>query len=164
VGCSPANSRQVYRRATHRLRETRPRFTPDHDNWRLLVERFLAAARDGDLAELERLLADDVVSWSDGGGRAGAARHPVVGGAQVARLVAGLVRKAGDEVVIDVRELNGGPALLAHVAGHLLVAMLPHVVDAKISALRSITNPDKLRFLQHQLAWLSHPKGLSGPH
>ncbi|WP_338596544.1 RNA polymerase sigma-70 factor [Saccharopolyspora sp. SCSIO 74807] len=161
--CSQANSRQVHRRAALRLQDSRARFEPDRAAQQRLVERFLAAARDGDLARLERLLAADVVSWSDGGGKASAARHPVAGGARVARLIAGLLRKAPDEVAVRVREVNGGPALVVCSGADLLLVMLPQVTGGRISALRSITNPDKLRFLDRQLAAaVSHHGGLSG--
>ena len=47
------------------------------------MERFVGAARDGDLAGLERLLAADVVAEADGRGRVHAARAPVRGAAAV---------------------------------------------------------------------------------
>ncbi|TQN27775.1 RNA polymerase ECF family sigma subunit [Haloactinospora alba] len=163
--CSQDNSRQLHHRATRRLREERARFEPDHGAWHQLVERFLAAARDGDLARLEELLTADVTSWSDGGGKASAARRPVVGSTQVARLVVGLLRQADEEVTISVREVNGASALLAHSGPTLIAAMVPHVADGRITALRSVTNPDKLRFLQSQLTDdVSHTGGLSGPN
>lgn len=161
LACSQANSRQVHRRAALRLQEARARFEPDRAAWQQLVERFLAAARDGDLTRLERLLAADVVSWSDGGGKASAARHPVVGGERVARLVAGLMRQASDGVAVRVREVNGGPALVAWSGTDLLLVMLPQVSGGRINALRSLTNPDKLRFLDGQLTVSQHD-GLSG--
>lgn len=161
--CSQANSRQVHRRAALRLQDSRARFEPDRAAQLQLVERFLAAARDGDLARLERLLAADVVSWSDGGGKASAARRPVAGGARVARLIAGLMRQAPDDVAVRVREVNGGPALVVWSGADLLLVMVPQVSGGRISALRSITNPDKLRFLDGQLAAVvSHHGGLSG--
>lgn len=162
--CSQANSRQLHHRATRRLREERARFEPDRDAWHQLVERFLAAARDGDLTRLEELLTADVTSWSDGGGKASAARRPVVGSTQVARLVAGLMRQAGEDVTVSVREVNGTSALLAHSGPDLIATVVPHVADGRIVALRSVTNPDKLRFLQNQLTGdVSHTGGLSGP-
>lgn len=162
--CSQANSRQLYRRATQRLREARARFEPDREAWQQLVKRFLAAARGDDLTQLERLLTAGVVSWSDGGGQAHAARHPVVGRARVARLIAGLMRQADEKVAISVREVNGGAALLAYSGADLFLVMVPHVADGKISTLHTITNPTKLRFLQRQLTGgVSQSEGLSGP-
>jgi RNA polymerase sigma factor (sigma-70 family) len=96
IGRSEAACRQLGHRAAARLRaESRhARFTP-HDPaeaswWRQLTSQFLAAAAVGDVAGLERLLADDVVSWSDGGGKVPAGLRPVYGRAKVARLYAAL--------------------------------------------------------------------------
>ncbi|HEY9413551.1 MAG TPA: sigma-70 family RNA polymerase sigma factor, partial [Pseudonocardia sp.] len=82
VGCSTANSRQLHSRARRRLEQDQLQDDPirrspaDATDVRRLVERFLAAARDGDLAQLETMLTADVVSYSDGGGQISAARHP----------------------------------------------------------------------------------------
>lgn len=163
LDCSLANSRQLHRRATQRLRESRPRFATDDGAAHRLAARFIAAARDGDLPRLEQLLAADVVSWSDGGGKASAARRPVYGSDRVGRLVVGLFRKAGDAVRVDVREVNGAPALVGHANGVPLTVMAPRIEDGRITALHAIVNPDKLRFISDQLD-LSHSEALSGPH
>ncbi|MEV6878687.1 RNA polymerase sigma-70 factor [Amycolatopsis sp. NPDC051128] len=54
---------------------------------RELLTAFLAAARSGDLTALERLFTPDVTSLSDGNGRKGVARTPVVGAARVAKFL-----------------------------------------------------------------------------
>jgi RNA polymerase sigma-70 factor (ECF subfamily) len=59
---SVANCRQLHRRARQRVGEQRPRFRTAPGQRRPLVEAFLAAAGEGDLPALERLLAADVVS------------------------------------------------------------------------------------------------------
>jgi RNA polymerase sigma-70 factor (ECF subfamily) len=63
-------------------------------------------AEQGDLEALEQLLADDVVVYRDGGGKAVAARHPVVGAGRVARFMA--------HVAQHRREI-GNPDKLGHV-------------------------------------------------
>jgi len=59
---SEANSRQLHRRARQRLPDSPSRFRPARGQWRDLTDRFLTAARDGDLPGLERLLAADVTA------------------------------------------------------------------------------------------------------
>lgn len=162
VGCSTANSRQLHSRARRRLEQDgtataqevapQPRAATDTDEVRRLVERFLAAARDGDLAELESMLTADAVSWSDGGGRVSAARHPVVGATKVGRLFMGLARKAGAEARVEVREINGAPTLVVVTAEDQLVVVTLEVAGGRIRRVRAVVNPDKLRYLRHQLA------------
>ncbi len=65
------------------------RITVTAADQRRLLEAFIDAAQKGDLAALEGLLAEDVVSYSDGGGIVRtAARVPVTGRARVARFIA----------------------------------------------------------------------------
>lgn len=160
--CSEANSRQLHHRAARHLEKPRSVLSPDRDQWQRLVERFLAAAREGDLPGLERLLAADVTSWADGGGKAPAARRPVAGRDRVARLFAGLFGKYGAGVDISVSEVNGEPAVLGHRNGNLVAVMVLEIADGQIAAMRSVANPDKLVFLARQTANVSHSEGLSG--
>ena len=83
---SEANARQLASRARkHLAGERRERVSAaEHRN---LLDTFLAAAQTGDLAALEGLFADAVVSYSDGGGVVAAARRPVEGRIKVARFV-----------------------------------------------------------------------------
>jgi RNA polymerase sigma factor (sigma-70 family) len=168
VGLSETGSRQLHRRARQRLGDPRPRFQPVPGEWRRLVEGFLAAAVRGDVAALERLLADDVTYWSDGGGKAPVARRLVVGRGRVARLFAKLVPRfsadpafAGAE--ISQAEVNGEPALLVWIGGVLFGVIVPEIAGGRISALRAMANPDKLGFAARQAAGLSRSAGLSGP-
>jgi RNA polymerase sigma-70 factor (TIGR02957 family) len=179
LGCSTANSRQLHSRARRRLEQDQdaphPRKPADTADVRRLVERFLAAAREGDLAELESMLTADVVSWSDGGGQISAARHPIVGAPKVGRLFMGLARKAGPDARADVREINGEPALIVTVPDQTvpaqampdgttmpeqIVVIALEINGGRIRGVRAVVNPGKLRYLRHQL---SHSQPLSSP-
>jgi RNA polymerase sigma-70 factor (ECF subfamily) len=168
LGVSEAGSRQLHRRARQRIEAPQPRFRPEPDEWRRLVERFLVAAGEGDVGGLERLLADDVAYWSDGGGKAPVARRAVFGSSRVARLFGKLIPK----YVADPRfwhgaevwqaEVNGEPALLAWTGGFLFAAIVPEMAAGRITALRVMANPDKLAFAARQAAGLSRSEDLSG--
>lgn len=84
VDVGVANARQLVSRARRHLAEERRAPVPPAEHRRLL-EAFLEAARNGDIARLEKLLAEDVVSYSDGGGAVRASRWPVVGREKVAK-------------------------------------------------------------------------------
>src|SRR5215213_3669833 len=64
------NVRQLVTRARKHLEAARPRFDADEAARDALLERFLAAAEEGDLAALEDLLAKDAILYADGGGKA----------------------------------------------------------------------------------------------
>ncbi|OBF63639.1 RNA polymerase subunit sigma-24 [Mycobacterium sp. 852002-50816_SCH5313054-b] len=158
---SEANARQLYRRARQRLGDPRQRVEADRAQWRRLVDRFLAAAGTGDVAGLVEILTANATSTADGGGKVAAARRPISGRDRVASYVA---RAFGRNLPrlglrLDVREVNGEPAMLAF-DGETLAGVLCFEIEGdQIAALRAIANPDKLRFLAEQL---SHPAGLPG--
>lgn len=82
---SVVNVRQIVSRSRKRL-SGEPRASVDAVEHRRLLDAFVSAARTGDVASLEAVLAPDIVSLSDGNGLRGAARVPVVGRARVANL------------------------------------------------------------------------------
>ncbi|MET9962130.1 RNA polymerase sigma-70 factor [Streptomyces sp. NPDC006326] len=145
---SEANCRQLYRRAAGRVSAPKPRFAPDPEQWRSLVETFLTAARDGDLTRLESLLTADARYVGDGGGVVNAARRPVLGRDKVARFLVGVLRKWTGGFSLTFAEVNGEPALVFDGAGVLLVDF----EDGLVSGMRSVMNPQKLEFLQRQLS------------
>jgi RNA polymerase sigma-70 factor, ECF subfamily len=154
---TPANCRQLFHRAKARIADRRPRF-PDavHDK-RPLIGRFVDALRTADERELTSILAEDVGFWSDGGGKALAARRPVFGRAQVAGLLAGFRRSAPSAgvdlatVSLDIAEVNGEPAMLLRVAGRLDSVYAFSTDEHVITAIHVVRNPDKLLFLERQL-------------
>ncbi|WP_026416602.1 hypothetical protein [Actinomadura oligospora] len=73
---------------------------------------FVAAARAGDLSGLEKILAEDAVSHSDGGGAVRASRFPVVGAGRVARYVRAFAHHFWTGVDVRVTSVNGQPAAL----------------------------------------------------
>ena len=152
---SEANCRQILHRATLRLGEHRKRFTPSPAEHHQITAGFLAAALAGDLPALERLLTDEVVAWSDGGGRVSTARRPVYGRDRVARYVAGVRRWAADGTRCVITEVNGEPAVVGVAGREVLWVMVLEITDGRISALRNVINPDKLAFLGRQVAQLA---------
>lgn len=159
---SEAGCRQLYRRARQCVDEARACFPPDRTQRYRLVERFLAAARDGDLRGLEGVLAADVTSWADGGGKAGSARRPVLGRDRVARYIAGTMGKFAAGLEILLAEVNGEPALVARAGRDVAGVAVPEFLDGRIRTLRIVASPDKLRFAARQVAGLSHSAGLAG--
>jgi RNA polymerase sigma-70 factor (ECF subfamily) len=146
VGKTEANCRQIERRARQRLAEGGRAPRPaDRETHERLLGRFLRATRDGDLDGLLAVLATDVVSYADGGGRVTAARRPVVGAAHVARFLLGLRRLASADVELRPGLVNGSPGLLTYRAGRLHNVVSVHVEDDRIRRIFIVVNPDKLR-------------------
>jgi RNA polymerase sigma-70 factor, ECF subfamily len=108
------NARQLVTRARKHLEAGRPRFDADEGARDALLERFLAAAEEGDLPALEELLAKDAVLYADGGGKALASPEPLVGAALIARFMARVaqVRRGFGEFEARLVRVNGQPGRL----------------------------------------------------
>ncbi len=81
------NVRQLVSRARKHIVDSR-RAPVSSSEQRRFLEAFIGAAQKGDLAALEGLFAEDVVSYADGGGIVRAARVPVSGRERVAKFIA----------------------------------------------------------------------------
>ena len=144
VGRSAAAVRQLAVRARAHVAAGAPRVdvsTRDHSR---TLEAFLAAAGDGDLPALLRLLDPDVVLTSDGGGQASAARHPVHGADRVARFMAGTARKVGLVAQVQAMVVNNGPGFAYLADGHVVLAGALTVVDGSVRRIDLVVAPAKL--------------------
>jgi RNA polymerase sigma-70 factor (TIGR02957 family) len=164
---TPANCRQLFHRARARLREQRPRFHASRTHHRQLVESFALAMQSGDAAQLQRLLARDVVFTSDGGGKASAALHPLLGRDAVTRMVLGLwkiARQRNETAPPDARydmtieRINGLTAIAAWQGSNLetLFTFVETKADG-IVAIDVVRNPDKLAHVKRELRAHPHP-------
>ncbi|WP_280179925.1 RNA polymerase sigma factor SigJ [Nocardia cyriacigeorgica] len=141
-----AHSRQLYHRARAHLADRRKRFAADDPRHRRIVTEFLAAATSGDATSLHRLLADDVVAWTDGGG-AIAARRPILGRDRVLRYLLGMSRRPEtSRVTLDTAMVNGEPSILAFDNDRLAAVIAIELTDSRIVAVRMIVAEAKLAF------------------
>ncbi|WP_263494166.1 RNA polymerase sigma-70 factor [Streptomyces sp. PSKA30] len=140
---SEANTRQLVSRARkHLASERRERVSPvDHKR---LLEVFLAAAQTGNLAVLEDVLAEDVVSWSDGGGVRGASKIPVVGRTHVSKYLAAFAPRFWPQMDIRWVEANGRPAVLVSADGNAVALLSVDASAEGIDRIMWVMNPAKL--------------------
>ena len=144
-----AACRQIMHRARVRIADGRPRFEADAARDAALLDSFFAALQAGDVEGLAGVLADDVVFYGDGGGKAPAVRHPLLGAVAVARFLAGLVRRGeGMGVHLERTSANGEAALRVSAPdGATLSMLMVHVDGGRVSVVGNQLNPEKLRHL-----------------
>jgi RNA polymerase sigma-70 factor (TIGR02957 family) len=107
-----ANTRQLVSRARKHVADGRRTPASSEEQQRLL-EAFIGAAQKGDLSALEGLFAEDVVSYSDGGGVVRtAARAPVSGRERVAKFVAAFASHFWIGITLRWIETNGQGSVL----------------------------------------------------
>jgi RNA polymerase sigma-70 factor (ECF subfamily) len=141
--------RQLGVRARRRVEMRRQRFDADLRHGRELSDRFVVACGTGDLSALLDMLSDDVVVWTDGGGKVRAALRPIVGSYRSSRFLVHVAKKVRAEPRATI--LNGQPATV-FVDGLVVVAALVlDILDGLVVGVRFVSNPDKLARLSEQL-------------
>jgi RNA polymerase sigma-70 factor (ECF subfamily) len=146
VGKSEAACRQILVRAHRHMADDRPRFTDRQANERIAVS-FLSALATGDLDQIERLLADDAVYYSDGGGKVTAARKPIHGADRITRFLGGVMSKLPARLQSRPAYINGEPGVLLLVDGQLYATLVVECAEGRVRAVHSVRNPDKLAHL-----------------
>lgn len=142
---SEANCRQIFRRAKQHVVEERPRFEVSLQERERLLQQFLETSLHGDVQGLVALLAEDVVLYTDGGGKATAVPNPIYGADAVARFFFGGRDKllpAG--ITRQFAEINGQPGVIAHHKGKVFGVLSLDVADGRIRNIYIVRNPDKL--------------------
>lgn len=142
VGRSPGACRQLRTSAQQRLGDTEARAvsSKQHDE---VVRAFAAACATGDAAGLARVLDPSVTLRSDGGGKASAARRPVVGAESVARFLLGL-RSKYVEATVELAAVPSQSAALLMLGPHVGGVMVCDVTAVGVQNVWIMRNPDKL--------------------
>jgi RNA polymerase sigma-70 factor (ECF subfamily) len=147
IGRTPAATRQLASRARRHVHaEASPaRFKVDSAELARVTDGFIAAATNGDMRALMRVLEPNVVSQTDSGGVRPAPRRPIIGQRTVAQQVIQFVRAFRIRLVpIPV---NGGPGALAYQDDHLMAVISLTIRDGLIHQLNAIANPAKLGYV-----------------
>jgi RNA polymerase sigma factor (sigma-70 family) len=141
VGRSPAAARQLASRARRRVRSggrEAPEIEADVQRRREIVEAFLAASRNGDMATLLRLLDPDVVMRAD----ATAARMGSTGENRGADVVASFFNgRAQGAQLADIDGLSGAVVVRD---GRTLLLLSFTVIADRIAAIEVIADPEEL--------------------
>ncbi|MFY0569859.1 sigma-70 family RNA polymerase sigma factor [Archangium lansingense] len=147
IGRDPAACRQLASRARNHVREARPRFPVTEDQGRELASAFFTASRSGDLGALQALLAQEVVLYSDGGGKTRAALNPIYGREKNLRMLEGLVRRTGPNASRLVYEglIDGLPGFVTIESDGVWQTTALAIEEGRIATIYITRNPDKLR-------------------
>lgn len=143
IGKKTDYTRQVDKRARERLANRDARFEFNREQHEQLFLQFLTACSLGDLAGLEKVLADDVVAYSDGGGKVRAALRPLEGKERVLRYLNRIIRMAPVEA--QMCRVNNQLGVLFTGQDQLKSLITVAVSGNEIAAVYTIRNPDKLK-------------------
>jgi RNA polymerase sigma-70 factor (ECF subfamily) len=149
----PATCRQLASRARTHVRAERPRFRISKERSLQFAEAFFEASRGGDMHRLRDMLATDVVTYADGGGKIPAVKEPVVGLEDVMKLHTALARLFAEKKSQLVRYglINGLPGFVSIEQDNVLQTTALEIENDKVVAIYVTRNPDKLRHLSGKL-------------
>ncbi len=153
VDKSPAAVRQIGHRAKDHVLARRPRVRVASSEHAEVVDRLVAALNTGSLQGLMDVLAPEVVSVADGGGKVrGASRRPIVGADRLARYLVGGMAKVEGVLVASAMWVNGQPGIRMELDGQLVGIVSLTVEGGRVTHVYSIANPDKLGRLDEEAA------------
>ena len=140
--------RQLATRGRDHVHDERPRFTATDEATTRLASAFQAAIQVGDVPALARMLADEAVLYSDGGGKRNAALRPIYGRDKILRLFVGLAAKRHLVMprAMIATTINGRPGFVVHTDDGIETLTL-EISGEQIVAIYDVRNPDKLRHL-----------------
>ena len=145
-----SHCRQLDRRARDKLHYKKAQFDYEEQSHQQLLLAFVAACANGDLDKLADLLAEDVVAYSDGGGKVIAALRPLVGRERVLRFLNRTMNYAilGSEqqqsFAIEFCQVNGQQGIKMSENGQTVTVISFVFKEGRLQALHSMRNPDKL--------------------
>ncbi len=150
---SPAACRQLASRASNHVKTDYARREVEQEERERLFAAFVEAVRNLDVEALARVLAEDAVLLTDGGGKVSAVPRPLQGGALVARTFIGFARlpaRRGRRWRFEPARINGLPGCLVldDQSGQLVqtIALAPSATEpGRIGALYIQRSPDKLQ-------------------
>jgi RNA polymerase sigma-70 factor (ECF subfamily) len=135
--------RQLVSRA--RKHVTGERRTPaSADAQRELLASFIAAARSGDMAGLERLFAPDVRSLSDGNGATRVSRRPLIGVMRVTKYLAAISTWFWDGIDVRWARTNGQTSALLLRNSTVYAVLTVTASTGGIENLLWMVNPEKI--------------------
>jgi RNA polymerase sigma-70 factor (TIGR02957 family) len=153
VGKTPAAVRQIAHRAKEHVSARSPRVRVVRSEHEKAVERLVAALNTGNIQGLMDILAPDVVSVADSGGKVrGAARRPIVGADRLSRYLVGGMAKAGGTLAVTTMRVNGRLAFRMEQDGQLVAVASVTVENGLVTQIFSTANPDKLGRLDQEIA------------
>lgn len=150
VGKNSDNCRQILSRARNAIQLRKKKFNPDPKLHSKLLLEFSFACYNQDTKSLTKLLRDDVIAFSDGGGKVHAARIPIPGIRRVISLLTRTTRKAAKSTEIYFGYANGSPAIIGYSEEGPTIVQIFTTQGSQIDTVFNLVNPDKLKGFQNK--------------
>lgn len=142
LGRSVDATRQLASSARRKVR-TRTEGAAPRERHDAVAAAFAAATGEGDFEALVAILHPDVTLTSDGGGKVSAARRPVLGAANVARFILGVLTQRPTAQVAPIATADGLGFIVSE-GGVVDTVLVLGVRADRVTDVWLVRNPDKL--------------------
>ena len=147
------NSRQLTCRANKKLQRKEQKFSPSKEEHVYLTNSFIKAMKEGNFDDLKDIFKADVSLYSDGGGKAIAARKVFHGDNNyiskfLVKVTSPLFLDSSTDVEIKTVWFNGSLGIVLIVDGIAVTSYTFEIKENKIANIFTLRNPDKLKFFQ----------------
>lgn len=140
--------RQQLHRAKEKIADGKIRYTASPAKNESFFAAFLEACRNGDTQQLMTFLKEDIIIYSDGGGKVTAARQPIMGRDHAIGFLIGIFNKFASKVLPRITHINGEMGVLLFDTETNLVDTVMVFIYADdrdtLASLCLIRNPDKI--------------------
>lgn len=140
------NSRQLYHRSKKRLAAGK-RFNMDPEQKEAILSLFEKACLTGNISMLIDHLKEDIIIFSDGGGKVPAAVNEVTGKTNAGKFLQGIYDKNEGKIQFYFTYLNGSPAAIVFMDDKPDTVAVIETDEDGIGQMFFIRNPEKIRHL-----------------
>ncbi|NDI34914.1 RNA polymerase sigma-70 factor [Chengkuizengella sediminis] len=139
-----SNCRKIFSRTKQKINLNQNETSFTYEENENIVTRFLNALSTENAQQLTQLLSEDVVLYSDGGGKVIAAINPIKSRSRVLSFLLGISKKATQKTEIKLTNINGQPGFIAYENKIPVNVTTYRIENNKIKEIYTVRNPDKL--------------------
>ncbi len=149
VGRSETNCRKIAERSRSYIRENKPRFDAFSEDDLPILQSFFESIKSGDQQMVMDHFSQHPEFWSDGGGKAIAARKVLTDANQIAKFFTNVFKQASDRIFrLEFNRVNGKPGAIIYSEhpgfGWKLETIYSfETVNGKIARIYAVRNPDR---------------------
>ncbi|PJZ25369.1 RNA polymerase subunit sigma [Leptospira hartskeerlii] len=151
VGKNQENCRQILKRAKESLKSDRKKYDAPSEKRKKIFRDFLLASSKGKPELLVPFLKEEIVLWSDGGGKVNAARIPIIGKERASHFY---IRTGSNKLKYTLDfyfgMVNGAEALIGYYKDQPAYMQNFLIDEDGISKIYSVLNPDKLKSMENK--------------
>lgn len=146
IGKSSENCRQIFHRAKKSI-QFEPVQNPSISIAEAQIKDFVNSLLQGNTNRLLELVSENVVFYSDGGGKVKAAQIPILGFEKVIGLSRNLLKMYEGKFTVTFLSVNGLPGLRIILADGIQYIYSFAFGNNQIQTIYAVSNPDKLQHL-----------------